>query len=191
MKNEKILCIPTPVLKKNFPLSNNYWGIDILELNQLPYEYLPRCQVETNFSFKQLIPYAIVSNNDNQILTYQRHGSEKRLSGMLSAGFGGHVNDQDSGNNLFQRITAGLQREITEEIGLLSSNYQLSLLGMIDEEITNVGFFHTGIVFHINTNQKDFLFDNEIAKPEWISPQDMDLTKFELWSQLAMKFITP
>src|SRR5262249_23881590 len=58
--------------------------------------YRPRCEVETDPSFKQLIPYVILKWGD-QVFHYQRgnRGTETRLQALRSIGVGGHIRAED------------------------------------------------------------------------------------------------
>lgn len=187
MKNENVVCVPVSEMKKAFRLEDQYWKANEQDINQLQFEYRERASVEKDFNYKQLIPYAIVQNGEGKILVYQRCGSEKRLSNMYSVGIGGHVNDKDEGDNLYEVLTNGLIREFEEEVGVKLKKEQVNLLGMINEEISEVGHCHTGIVFHVDLDGSQMKFDAEIGNPQWTDPNQIDLSKFELWSSLAIK----
>ena len=137
--------------------------------------------------YKQIIPYAVVQNRNGEVLCYQRHGSEKRLADIFSVGIGGHVNDKDEGTLLLNRLIVGLRREFGEEVGISLSESQFELVGMINEEQTEVGHCHTGIVFKVAVDDESFIFDAEIGNPQWKRINDLDLSRFELWSALALR----
>lgn len=187
MKKENVICIPTEILKDQFDLVQQSWPIDIELLNSLEFSFLPRQEVENDFSQKQIIPYAIVVNDAGEVLCYQRAGSEKRLSGIWSAGIGGHVNDTDKGDTIFNTLINGLVRELKEEIGITLTYSSLSVRGMINEEETEIGHCHVGVVFRIDIDPKEMQFDTEISNPTWIVPKNMNFHEFELWSKLAVK----
>ena len=75
MKNEKVLSVELTRLRQSFDLSRQYWPIDVAVLNRLSYTYVDRSQAEADFSCKQLIPYALIFDQNGRICTYQRHGS--------------------------------------------------------------------------------------------------------------------
>ena len=189
MKNENIICVPTSEIRQRFDLTKTSWKIAIEEINTLPYQFLPRPEAETDFSQKQLIPYAIVQNPQGEVLCYQRAGSENRLLGIWSAGIGGHVNDGDKGASVFDTLCNGLVREFGEEICITPAVEQMTLAGMINEEETEVGHCHIGVVFRIILEEMPTDFDREISHPVWMAPSEMDFTKFELWSGLAIKLV--
>ena len=191
MKNEKVLSVELTQLQQSFDLSRQYWPIDVAVLNRLSYTYVDRSQAEADFSCKQLIPYALIFDQNGRICTYQRHGSELRLIGKLSAGIGGHVNDRDQGPTLYDRLLSDLRREMREEIGLSFRPSQITVLGMINEDESAVGRCHLGIVFkvHLDVCQK-LSFSREIANPEWQRMEQLPLEHFELWSRLAICLAT-
>ena len=187
MRDENVLCISTKLLKEQFGLIEEYWACNYDALDSFPYSYVPRHQAETNASYKQIIPYVLVFDGDAKVLHYQRCGSEKRLSGLFSAGIGGHVNDQDSGVSVYEKIVAGLKREMKEELGLEVVEQQLQFLGMINEEKTEVGHCHLGVVFKVVLEDEQLSFESEISRPLWTESSKLDLSCFELWSALAIK----
>lgn len=187
MKSENVVCVPISVMKKTFDLEAQYWRTNKEEIERLFFEYRERTSVEKDFNYKQLIPYAIVQNGEGKILVYQRCGSEKRLSNMYSVGIGGHVNDCDGDGDLYHILLNGLKREFKEEVGVSLTDGQIKLLGMINEEQTEVGHCHTGVVFHVTLDEQQLKFDAEIGNPQWVDPNKIDLSKFELWSSLAIK----
>jgi predicted NUDIX family phosphoesterase len=189
MKNENVICVSLDALRTAFDINKQYWEAEVSEINALPFCYIQRAKAEIDFNHKQLIPYAIVRNHKGEILCYQRHGSEKRLSDFYSVGIGGHVNDQDEGSSVVERLTNGLQREFLEEVGISVHKEQFNLIGMIDEEETEVGHCHTGVVFTVDINNADLTFDTEIGNPQWKRIDEMDLSNFEKWSTLALKLL--
>lgn len=189
MKNEKIICAPVSQLQKRFNLPLQAWSVSVSEINQIETIFVDRPVAETDFSLKQLIPYAILFNEDGKLLTYRRHGSEKRLSGIQSIGIGGHVNDKDVGVTIFDKLVSGMIREIKEEVGLSLLLSQIQLLGMINEDETEVGYCHIGIVFKVQLTNETLSFENEIADADWADLRDIELSNFELWSRLALKLI--
>lgn len=189
MKDENVLCVPTEQMRLAFDLDLCSWQISIEELNRLPQCFEKRALLEQDYSYKQLIAYALVFNDKGKVLTYQRCGSEKRLNGIWSAGIGGHVTDEDRQITPYNTLLQGLKREFSEEIGLELQDGDVELLGMINEEETEVGHCHTGVVFRVNVASEQMRFDTEIGLPQWKNLEELDLEKFELWSGLALKLV--
>lgn len=189
MKDENVLCVPTEQMRLAFDLSLGSWQISVEELNRLPQCFEKRALLEQDYSYKQLIAYALVFNDKGKVLTYQRCGSEKRLKGIMSAGIGGHVTDEDKQLTPYDTLLQGLKREFREEVGVLLHDNDMELLGMINEEETAVGHCHTGVVFRVNVNSEQLKFDAEIGLPQWNNPEGLELEKYELWSGLALRLI--
>src|SRR5581483_7648149 len=106
--------------------------------------YRPRDEVETDPSFKQIIPYVVLRHGD-QVYYYTRgrKGTEARLRALRSIGVGGHIAEGDGGGG--DPYRAGMLREIEEEIHL-ESGYRESCVGLINDDATPVGQVHLGIV---------------------------------------------
>lgn len=187
MKNEQVLCVERALLQAAFPLAQGHWRVEASALDALPYAFVPRPEAEQDFTRKQLIPYALLFDETGHVLTYRRQGSEGRLAGRFSAGIGGHVNENDAGETLLARLACGLRREIREEVGIAPSNVQL--LGMINEDESEVGQCHIGIVFRVETAARAPVFSDEIADPHWQAPGALALERFELWSALALRLL--
>jgi len=190
MKNENVLCVTRQLMNAAFDLEKQYWKVTKSTIDSLPYEYHNRSLAERDFQLKQIIPYAIVQNNKGELLCYQRHGSEKRLTDFYSVGIGGHVNDLDMGQSLSECLISGLCREFQEETGLTLTSDSFELIGMINEEESEVGHCHTGFVFLVRIESSDFSFDTEIKNPQWVRLENVDFSKFELWSRLALNLIS-
>lgn len=189
MKNENILYVNRADLERSLDLSGQYMALGKRTLDSLPYHFVPRAEAETDPTKKQLIPYVLVCNAEGKVLSYRRCGSEKRLAQKLSLGIGGHVNDGDKKDSLYNTLVAGVCREIKEEIGIDVAPEQLKMLGLINEEVSEVGHVHTGIVFTLAIDAGKLAFDTEIGSPEWIEPKELDEDAAELWSALAIKLL--
>lgn len=189
MKIENVLSVPLDVLRSRYELSKQWWSVSAKDVNELPYDYEERASAEKDFSRKQLIPYALLFNELGEVLCYKRQGSEKRLADKYSVGIGGHVNPSDAGENLHDTLIRGLKREIMEEIGADIPFSDLTMVGMINEDESEVGWCHIGVVFAARVKMLEVSFSDEIGSPMWARPRMLDLSRFELWSELALKLI--
>src|SRR5207245_7179115 len=107
--------------------------------------FRPRAEVETDPSYKQIIPY-VVLRSGNLVFHYTRgqKGSEARLRALRSLGVGGHISEVDV--SLFgDPYRSGLAREVAEEVHL-DSPYTERCVGLINDDRTPVGRVHLGIV---------------------------------------------
>jgi predicted NUDIX family phosphoesterase len=164
MQVENILVIPATDLPKfNVPFTGVLCNpfIDFVDL-LANYKFLPRPEAEQDPNWKQIIPYCIFMNQEDEVLWYLRSskGGEKRLHEKASIGFGGHVNSSDYEENGYFSVGAyfnGLQREMQEELSFLfhtngkteesslwQKHFELSHLGLINDDSNDVGRVHLG-----------------------------------------------
>ncbi len=107
--------------------------------------FRPRAEVETDPSFKQLVPYVVLRWRD-QVFHYTRgkRATETRLQALRSIGVGGHISQQD--HALFDSpYREAMFREVAEEVQL-DTTYEERCLGLINDDSTPVGQVHLGIV---------------------------------------------
>jgi len=105
-----------------------------------------RDRVEEDASLKQIIPYVVLRHDDRIFLVERtRGGSEARLRDKLSIGLGGHINPSD-GDRAADRVTAGMERELTEEVAL-PPGWCAKPIGLLNDDIEAVGRVHFGLVY--------------------------------------------
>ena len=117
--------------------TNGIYPIDLLELNEHNYAFLPRSfadnksenAIALGVQFPQILGYFQIMYQGN-ILAYQRKGKEKGLFGKWSIGVGGHVSQEDlyetafsTGNedeypDITKLVYTGAIRELQEELGI-------------------------------------------------------------------------
>jgi predicted NUDIX family phosphoesterase len=113
--------------------------------------FMPRSQAEVDPSYKQLIPYVIMTY-DGKYLSYVRgrRAGEARLVGNRSIGIGGHINPVDD-MPLFadfrDTYLAAVEREVAEEVSLEAS-YTDRIIALLNDESNEVGSVHLGIVHY-------------------------------------------
>lgn len=161
-----------------------------MDINALQTVWLPRDEAEKNESYRQLIPYLLVENQDNQFAVYQRNGSEQRLHGLFSCGVGGHVNPGDGGDTVSQTLKNGAHRELNEEFHT-PGTCTMALLGFISETRTSVGRVHLGMVYNIKLTGSKTPPEpaEELHGLEWLTPDKIALRRLELWSRLALRLL--
>lgn len=163
--------------------------------------YRPRSEMENDPSYKQLIPYCLFCCN-GQVFYYRRGGSggEGRLHKLRSVGVGGHVSAEDGtaasgtnspGSGANPAYLEGMRREIAEEVHCESVAAE-RLLGLINDDETDVGRVHLGIV-HV------FELDEPKVRPRELSIQEAGFADpahlidnrddFETWSQICLDYL--
>jgi predicted NUDIX family phosphoesterase len=190
--DEKVLVIPT----ERFRAAGYFHGLlaatDAYRgaiLDPSAFSFRPRYEVETDPSFKQLIPYIVLKCGD--LLFHYRRGSsgtEKRLEALRSVGIGGHISEADAsgGENAYQ---TGMLRELTEEVDV-GSGFTERCIGFINDDRTPVGSVHLGVVhiFELEApsarSREDALADAGFAP--WTELL-REAEQFETWSQFVLE----
>ncbi len=151
-----------------------------------------RSELEEDPSFKQIIPYAIISNRESFYLFRRTSGQkEKRLHNKLHLGVGGHMNPGSSGKPDQQYLLNELKRELNEEIQLLNGCLieDIEFIGFINDDSIPVSRVHLGLLYNIHLSNKDIVInerDKMIAS--WIDKTDLSnyYTEMETWTKIAI-----
>jgi predicted NUDIX family phosphoesterase len=156
--------------------------------------FLKRSESEEDPSFKQIIPYAIISNKDSFYLFRRTSGqTEKRLHNKFSLGVGGHMNPNNSDESKEQYLPNELKRELFEEVKLLNdcSIEDIEFIGFINDDIIPVGRMHIGLLYNIHVSNKE-VYINETDKmtAEWVDKSRLPefYAEMETWSRIAFDF---
>lgn len=196
---EKVMCIRRKLLDNLGAFQGVEFNVEryLSELNPRVFCYVGRDVVETDYSYKQIIPYVVVVCG-SQILRYSRgkKGGEGRLNDNLSIGVGGHLNSDD--DNYVNPYDGGLSREIREELGVeipSGSNHTVfQPLALVNDDSNDVGRAHLGIVhvLEVTTAQSGALCD-KLPDAEWrnIKWLQADINQeffatYEGWSKILL-----
>ncbi len=156
--------------------------------------WMTRRRAEDDPAWKQVIPYVLLFDPRGRVLAYPRQGTERRLHNLWSLGIGGHINGSDAsglppGPRLLEQAA---RREVQEEypcrwIGTLE------VLGLINEDETEVGRVHVGVCCRLVVDPASAgRGDGELDGHVWADPADPRAAlpggaRFELWSELAWR----
>lgn len=154
--------------------------------------WFERDSVETDPTFKQLIPYMVLQTRKGfDTACYRRKGTETRLHDLWSIGIGGHINKDDSsdaGMSFERIINNGMMREINEELNSMPPDIAPDFCGIINEERTSVGNVHMGLVYRLVIGDKDQIEPGpELDSFSWIKASNLSRLNLELWAQLALR----
>lgn len=157
-------------------------------------EFKLRKEMETDPTYKQLIPYVIMCC-DGKYLTYLRgkRAGEKRLVGNRSIGIGGHINPIDDMSLMGFRETYqnAVDREVEEEVHF-EANHTDQIIALLNDDTNEVGKVHLGVV-HLWT-----LDSEDVAKKEqminqltFMSVEELLAVRDEMetWSQLCLDYL--
>jgi predicted NUDIX family phosphoesterase len=188
---ERVLVVPAALVHQIGAFHGFSSAVDrylprLLDPAQLSYR--PRSEVETDPSFKQLIPYVVLRCGD-QVFHYTRgqRGTESRLRALRSIGVGGHISQGD--RSLFgEPYREGMLREVTEEI-YLESEYTERCIGLINDDSNPVGQVHLGIVHvfdlrELNVRRRE----QALTRSGFASVAELQEQReeFETWSQFVL-----
>jgi len=155
--------------------------------------FMPRPQAEKDPSFKQLIPYVIMTCN-GKYLSYVRgkRAGETRLVAKRSIGIGGHINPIDADNSslfayLFENYLTAVQREVAEEVSV-ETNHSDKIVALLNDDSNEVGQVHLGIV-HLWTLDEPKVRKEEqmITQMGFMSIPELQEVRdtMETWSQIC------
>ena len=188
-RHENVMVVETEVLRGRYCLSRglNLIGDDIFEFLLRNYRFMPRERAENDPGFKQIIPYVTVRHGSLWLLFRRKTTqTETRLHNMYSLGLGGHINDEcrDSPNP----IISGLYRELGEEIALTGHSAP-RYLGVINDDETEVGKVHLGLLFELYAASTDFILpEAHKMSARWTDTVDLPQYRqqMETWSQFLV-----
>ena len=152
----------------------------------------PRSVLEHDESYRQIIPYIVLSSGDH-VLRYRRtvSGSERRLHDRFSIGVGGHIDlgdlaITDGGLDLRATIEAAALREMKEEVGdveFLTRRW----VGLLADDTSPVGRVHLGVVGLWTVRHAAVpSTEQAIGDARFVAVDDLDATSrdLETWSDI-------
>jgi len=195
-QQEQVLVVERQVLERVGMFQGLVFDVDRylseLFVSGVP-RFIPRREAEADPSYKQLIPYVLMTHNV-KYLSYIRgkRAGETRLVGHRSIGIGGHINPVDN-LPLFEKdfretYDDAVKREVAEEVSV-EAGHTDRIVALLNDDSTEVGSVHLGIV-HCWT-----LDSAKVSKREQMITQMafMSLTELhevrdsmETWSQLCL-----
>ena len=189
--DESVLVIPAAALDRLGPFHGLRTDLgdrlaDLLDPAHVAFR--PRAAVETEPSFKQLIPYVVLRHGD-RLFHYTRGAGagEARLRALRSVGVGGHITAEDAAGAA-DPYRGGMLRELAEEVEI-DSSYTERVLGLVYDPSTPVGEVHVGVL-HVLTLARPAVRPREadIAAAGFAPLAELwaDRTAFESWSQFVL-----
>jgi predicted NUDIX family phosphoesterase len=196
---ERILVVPTRLFHQLGYFQGFSRGIDgywpqLVDGDHV--EYRARGEMESNPSFKQLIPYVLFRWTDAHgtahLFEYQRGAGqgERRLHAKRSVGVGGHISSIDAEvGHSHDVYREGMRRELDEEVSI-DTPYTETIVGLINDDETPVGQVHLGMV-HLCDVEKPVVRPREadILEARFSPIADIltRLDQFESWSEIAVR----
>jgi predicted NUDIX family phosphoesterase len=198
VQTERVLVVPTDVFK-SLGYFQGFSRDAQQHLDALIHPdhavYRSRGKMETDPSFKQLIPYVVFRHVDAagevSVFRYTRGGGqgEARLRQKHSVGVGGHISIDDAGGAPSRlAYHEGMRRELDEEV-IVDTPYRDRCVGMINDDQTDVGRVHLGIVHLADVERPHIRPREEEIIDARFQPVDEildDLEGYETWSRICM-----
>lgn len=146
--DEQVLVVKSDIIFKNkkwqgLKTDNLDYYVDLIKKN---YEFKRRGDVETDTSYKQIIPYILFKHQDKFFLyRYLKEAGEQRLRNDYIIGVGGHINKEDimEGQDILE---AGRDREWNEEVDY-KDKLDKKLVGILNDDRRQVEAVHLGLVY--------------------------------------------
>lgn len=189
--DERVLVIPT----EQFRSAGYFQGFrqtdEATYLDPSCFSFRPRAGVETDPSYKQLIPYVVLMCGD-QVFNYRRGkaGTETRLQALRSIGIGGHISEADAagGDDPYR---TGMIRELAEEVAI-GCDWTELFLGFINDDRTPVGSVHLGVVHLFALESPSARSKEDALADAGFAPWDELVARcdeFETWSQFVFEVL--
>jgi predicted NUDIX family phosphoesterase len=148
--------------------------------------FAPRAAMEVDRDWKQIIPYLVLRDGERYFLMRRtKAGADARLHDRFSIGVGGHLNPGDVD------LAGGLGREWREELRA-DFDPQFRLIGLLNDDTTEVGSVHLGAVFVADSGGLPVAI-RELDKlsGEFADPADVAavVDRMETWSALVFEHL--
>jgi predicted NUDIX family phosphoesterase len=148
--------------------------------------YEPRPAMEADPSFKQVIPYLVLRDDERFFLMRRtRAGVDARLHDRYSIGVGGHLNPGDGG------VLGGLRREWREEL-VAGFEPEFRLVGLLNDDTTDVGAVHIGAVYVADAGGRTVeIRETDKLSGAFAEPDEVEavVDRMETWSRLCFEFL--
>lgn len=144
--------------------------------------FLDRPTAEVSPQYKQIIPYVVIRHGESYFLLQRTpKQTEARLHHKLSLGIGGHINPDTPD------LLDGLQKELDEEISI-AGDYDLTFIGILNDDTTDVGKVHLGAVYLLDTHDSRVTVrETEKMTGRWVGRAELATLHADLesWSQIV------
>jgi predicted NUDIX family phosphoesterase len=153
---------------------------------------------EGNPLYKQPIPFCVIRRN-HEIYVCQRltASGESRLHHSLSIGFGGHMNlpEEPRIYDWQSLVLLNLEKELLEELDIRHHELTLTKVGLINDDINEVGRDHLGILMILDISEHATVHVRETDKLEgyWLPLEKLSspeiFQNLESWSQYIVEVL--
>jgi predicted NUDIX family phosphoesterase len=188
MNQEEVLVVPRKELEKYIGFRTTDLIRDdteaILEIILDEGVFLDRQIAESSPRYKQIIPYVLIRHGQSYYLLQRTEKqTEARLHHKLSIGIGGHINPDAPD------LIDGLQKELEEEVEV-EGDYDLSFIGILNDDTTDVGRVHLGAVYVLDSHTGNVTVrETEKMTGRWATREELAAQReaMETWSQIVLE----
>jgi predicted NUDIX family phosphoesterase len=197
-----VLCLPRKKIPEQFVRNRASEKLSWEEAVSILYNgscvFLPKGKAEKSTSYKQLSPYVIIRNIRGDLLCYKRSNcSNENGEQQCFLGISGHVKKEDFGESpkkskIQEAVHQASERELKEEVGIRDGFGSLSFLGIVNEEESDTGKKHLGVVYEFHLSPHGVIhLGKELTNPHWVSPEEITdrNEQFEPWAFLSLNLI--
>lgn len=155
-------------------------------------QFCRRDKLEEDPSYKQIIPYGVISHNNSYFLFKRTSGqTEKRLQDLYSLGVGGHMNPGRSVESPEQYLIDELKRELFEEVTFSEgcSIEAIDFNGFINDETIPVSRVHLGILYNISVSGRNVeVSETDKMTGVWVNRSGLNdfYEGMETWSKIVV-----
>jgi len=168
-----------------------------LAVDQSACRFVRRSVAETDETFRQLVAYCLVQNEQGLWLHYRRplKGGDSRLRGNASIGVGGHVEECDTVGvvSSLSAVVVAAGRELGEELGLTGTDIDIAIkhVGYLQHADTPVARVHLGCIFIVHVNSANVNLSADLPEPQWLTTGELmeTLSEQEYWSQVMTRWL--
>lgn len=191
IQTEEILAVRRKIL---FEKTTEWQGInheifnDFVSLIEKNIGFLPRAHAETNYNYKQIIPYLIFTVHNKFFVTQRKAtASEQRLASKYSLGLGGHIRKEDIvSSNIFDWS----KREFDEEVSYPGS-FNIKTIGVLNDETSPVSKVHLGLVLLLEGNTENITIKDEHKSGTLLTLEECQkiFPNMENWSKIVFQHL--
>jgi len=196
VSDELVLVVPTADVVGDLGAGASWLGIrpageaQLADLIRRRGDFRPRSLMESDESWKQVIPYPVLRDGPSWFLMRRtKAGGDARLHDRWSIGVGGHVNPADGG--LDGDLGTALRREWLEELAV-DFVPDFRFVGLLNDDTTPVGRVHLGLVYEADAAGRAVAI-REIEKLTGAFVPSAEVAAvaedLETWSRIAFEFL--
>jgi len=151
-------------------------------------EFLPRSLMETDPTYKQIIPYLVYEYNNRYFLMQRKSTStEQRLQNKYSLGIGGHIRQEDM---VGASLSDWARREFHEEV-YFDGSFTIEPLGILNDDSNSVGQVHVGFIFILQGNSPHITIKSELKSGVLLSLNQLRdfYPHMENWSHIVFDYL--